>query len=86
MPSPTDRGYAVISNNEDGTVHVRVCTAIEHGQPVGVYAQHVRAPFLRVDPGVHLVRADGYRYTTQVVEVSRGGGVLVRMRTRSLAI
>lgn len=87
MASPTDRGYAVISNNEDGTVDVNICTAIENGKPVGIYARHVRAPYLRIDPGVHLVRTDSHRYTTSVVEVSRGGGgVLVRARTRSLPV
>lgn len=86
MAMPTDRGYAVISSNEDGTVTVKVCTAIEKGQPVGVYAQHVRAPAIRVDPGVRLVSTASYHYTTKVVEVSCGGdAVLVRASQRSLA-
>ncbi len=85
MASPTDRGYAVISHNDDGTVDVDICTAIENGKPVGIYARHVRAPRLEVDPGVRLARAGSHRYTTSVVEVSKGaGGVLVRARTRSV--
>ena len=85
MAKATDRGYAVIVNNEDGSVTVRVATGIEHGRPVGVYAEHVRAPEVRIDPGVKLVRTAAHRYTTQVVEVSRGGGVVeIRPRVRSL--
>jgi len=85
MASPTDRGYAVISRNDDGTVDVSISTGIKNGKPVGVYARHVRAPRLHVDPGVQLVRAGSHQYTTSVVEVSKGGGgVLVRARTRSL--
>jgi hypothetical protein len=79
MPSPTDRGYAEISYNQDGTVNVKVATAIEYGRAKGVYAQHIEAPFVRVAPGVHLAGSGQVRYTTQVVEVSKGGGgVLVR--------
>lgn len=85
MASPTDRGYAVISHNDDGTVDVDICTAIENGRPVGIYARHVRAPRLNVDPGVRMIRTGSVRYTTSVVEVSKGGGgVLVRARARSL--
>ena len=39
---PTDRGYAVISRN-DGTMTVKIATGIENGQPVVIYASHVRA-------------------------------------------
>ena len=79
MAMPTDRGYAVIFSSDDGTVTVKVCAAIEGGQPVGVYAQHVKASAVRIDPAVRLVATASYRYTTKVVEVSRrGSAVIVR--------
>ena len=79
MDMPTDRGYAVISRNDDGTVNVRIGTAIEHGRPRGVYAEYARAAAVRVDPAVHLARVGASRYTTSVVEVSSSGtSVLVR--------
>jgi hypothetical protein len=49
---PTDRGYAVISSNDDGTMTVKIATCIENDQPVGICAQHARAPAVRVDPAV----------------------------------
>lgn len=85
LPMPTDRGYAVISGNDDGTVTVKIATGIEKGQPVGIYAQHVRAPALRVDPAVRWVSAASYRYTAKVVEVFTGGGAVIIRAPRSLA-
>lgn len=85
MAKATDRGYAVIVPNEDGSVTVKVATGIEHGRPVGVYAEHVRPPGVHIDPRVTLVRTAAHHYTAQVVEVSRGGGpVEIRPRARSL--
>jgi hypothetical protein len=85
MAKATDRGYAVIVTNEDGSVTVKVATGIEHGRPVGVYAKHVRPPEVHIDPRVELVKTAAHHYTTQVVEVSRGGGVVeIRPRVRSL--
>jgi hypothetical protein len=85
MDMPTDRGYAVISRNDDGTVNVRVSTAVERGQPRGVYAEYARAASVRVDPAVHLARAGTYRYTTSVVEVSSSGtSVVVRAPKNAL--
>lgn len=82
---PTDRGYAVIATNEDGTVTVQVATGIEKGRPVGVYAKHVNAPAVRVDPAVRLAGTGTHRFTTQVVEVfSSGDAVLVRAPGSSL--
>lgn len=86
MEMPTDRGYAVISQNQDGTVNVQVSTAIENGRPRGVYAEYVRARSVRIDPEVRLVRAAAHRYTTSVVEVSSGRtAIWLRAPKRSLA-
>jgi hypothetical protein len=85
MTIASDRGYAVITANEDGTSTVLVSTSIEDGTPIGVFAKHVLAPSVRIDPGVKLVRRNGSRYTRDVVEVTRGGGeVRIRPRVHSL--
>jgi hypothetical protein len=76
MAIPTDRGYAVIIPNKDHTTTVMVCTSIENAKPVGVFAKHVRAARVRVDPALRLERAGSYQYTAQVVEVSPGGGAV----------
>lgn len=85
LPMPTDRGYAVLSSNDDGTVTVRIATGIENGEPVGIYAQHVRAPAVRVNPAVRWVSADARRYTARVVEVFTGGDAVIIRTPRSLA-
>jgi hypothetical protein len=76
MAIPTDRGYAVIIPNKDHTTTVMVCTSIENAKPVGVFAKHVRAAQVRVDPALRLEQAGAYQYTAQVVEVSSGGGAV----------
>ncbi len=86
LPMPTDRGYAVMSRNDDGTVTVKIATGIENGRPVGVYAQHVAAPAIRVDPAVRWVRDASYHYTAKVVEVFTGGdAVIIRVPNAVLA-
>jgi hypothetical protein len=85
MDMPTDRGYAVISRNADGTSTVKVGTAIVHGQPKGVYAKYANVRSVEIDPAVHLARTAHYRYTTSVVEVfSAQGYVIVRSPKDSL--
>jgi hypothetical protein len=81
MPGPTDRGYAVLSTAEDETTTVLVCTGIEHGKPVNVFAMHVGASRVRVDAGVRLVRGRSGRYTESVVEVVAGTDGAVHVRT-----
>jgi hypothetical protein len=76
MSSPRDRGFAVISNNDDGTMTVAVCSAISNGQPTGVYARHVGVSNVRVGVDVRLVPAGPQRYTDSVVEVYLGDGVV----------
>jgi hypothetical protein len=85
-PMPTDRGYAVISSNDDGTQTVKIATGIENGQPVGIYAQHVRASAVRIDPAVRWIRSASHQYTAKVVEVFTGdGAVIIRAPRGSLA-
>jgi hypothetical protein len=83
MPMPTDRGYAVIVPNQDRTTTVMVCTGIENSKPVGVFAKHVHAARVQIDPALRLEHAHGYRYTSQLVEVfPAGGAVQVRAPLR----
>jgi exoribonuclease II len=76
MPMPTDRGYAVIIRNQDGTSTVMVATGIENKQPVGVFAKHVGVTAVSIDPAVKLVRTASHQFTTQIVEVFPGGGAV----------
>ena len=81
MALPTDRGFAVIGTNDDGTWTVQICTGFKQGRPVGVYARHVQAPALKLDPAIRLSGTGTHQYTTEVVEVftDAGGGVTVRL-------
>jgi hypothetical protein len=69
---PTDRGYAVISRNADGTAIVQIATAIDKGRPKGAFA-------VRVDPVTRLAGSGSHRYTTTVAEVSSSGGAAVTL-------
>ena len=86
LPMPTDRGYAVLSRNDDGTMTVKIATGIEKGKLVGVYAQHVQAPALRVDPAIRWVSAAAHRYTANVVEVFAAGGAVIIRTPRGLPV
>ena len=85
MAIPTDRGHAVEQHNEDGTVTVMVATEIDNGEPVNVFAMHVKMPAVRLHSGVHLVGSGAYRYTDRVVEVSPGTDGAVHVRTPARA-
>ena len=81
MALPTDRGYAVLTDNPDGTTTVRVCTSVENGEPVNVYAAHVNAPAVQVAADVKLFHTGAFRYTAKMVEVLNGEGGAVVVRT-----
>ena len=76
MAMPTDRGYAVVSDNDDGTTTVMVCTGIEDGEPINVFAMHVRQPKVAIGSDVRLIHAKSYRHTDQLVEVFVGDGAV----------
>ena len=84
MALPTDRGFAVLTENADGTTTVQVCTAVENGAPVDVYAAHVNTPTVRVSADVNLLKTGSVRYTEKIVEVfsGEGGAVYVRSTPR----
>jgi hypothetical protein len=69
MPLPTDRGYVLVTKEDDGTQTIMVCAGITNGEPVDVYAMHVRSSSVVIHPDVKLVRAGSVSYTNKVVEV-----------------
>ncbi len=85
MAIAADHGYAVLTKNEDGTTTVRICSAIQRERPIDVYATHVRAAKVWIDPRVRLVTTSTYRYTATSVNVSRScSPVTIRPRLQSL--
>jgi hypothetical protein len=85
MAIPTDRGYVVITANPNGTTTLAICTGIEGGKPVGVFARHVQQPRVQIDPAVKLAQGNGFRYTTHVAEVlPAGSAVEVRVPSTHL--
>ena len=88
MAIPTDRGYVVLRKNDDGTTTVMIATEIENGEPVNVFASHVRAAKVRVHPGVRLVDTGTHLHSDKVVEVfpSDDGVLQVRAPTRRVSL
>ncbi|WP_433467850.1 hypothetical protein [Spirillospora sp. CA-128828] len=66
---PTDHGFAVVQDMDDGTKKVMVCDAVVGGEPQNVYAIHFKCTSLRVGPGVRMERAGTSSHTRRVVEV-----------------
>jgi hypothetical protein len=81
---PTDHGYAVVQDMEDGTKKVMVCDSVVGGVPQNVYAIHFKCTSLRVGPGVRMEHAAAGSHTRQVVEVfaERRGVVHLRALKR----
>jgi hypothetical protein len=69
MPTPTDRGYAFVTQTPDGRTTVSVAADIADGSPVGVYAEHVGATAVSVAPEVQLIERDGSSFSAEAVEV-----------------
>ncbi|MQA86074.1 MAG: hypothetical protein GEV03_15950 [Streptosporangiales bacterium] len=76
-----DRGYAILTRNEDGSNTVAIASGMDNGEPTNVIAKHVGVRDVRVDPGVTLRESGSRSYTAQIVEVSPAGGAL---RVRAL--
>lgn len=66
---PTDHGFAVVQDMDDGTKKVMVCDAVVGGEPQNVYAIHFKCTSLRVGPGVRMERTGAAAHTRKVVEV-----------------
>ena len=74
MDNGTDRGYAVISSDDQGTVTVAVCSSLRDGRPADMFARHVGPPKIMIDPAVRVIQDGGLSRTAEIVEVSKGGG------------
>jgi hypothetical protein len=69
MSIPTDRGYVVVIDEDDGSKTVLVTSNANGGHPKDVYAMHVRSAALIVHDGVELRGNGSPRFTTQMAEV-----------------
>ncbi|MEV4759737.1 hypothetical protein AB0J86_32220 [Micromonospora sp. NPDC049559] len=78
--TPTDRGYAFIKNNLDGTKTVYVAGAVAGTQPVDVFATHFSRPGVQITPGVHTVPAGDMVRTSGIVHVTSTDGDFVLIR------
>jgi hypothetical protein len=70
MSIPTDRGYVVLTKEDDGTISVVVCAGLTRGYPTAPYAVHPHRSHVALDGKVKIVNAGRARHTTEVVEVS----------------
>lgn len=68
--TPTDRGYAFIKTNLDGTKTVYVAAAVAGAQPVDVFATHLSRPGVQISPGVRTVPAGDMVRTSGIVHVT----------------
>lgn len=75
MQSPTDRGYAVLFEDEKG-IHLAVCASVVHGRPQEVFAVHMRVQGLDIDEGIEFVGSGSNRHTTRPVAVFGEPGVV----------
>lgn len=69
MPNRTDRGYAVLTKETDGTTSVVVCADTTNGRPSHPYAVHSHHAAVTVDDTIRLAKHGATRYTTRPVEV-----------------
>jgi hypothetical protein len=67
--TPTDRGYAFIGSNGDGTSNVYVAIGVAGDQPEDVIAVHYNRQTIDLDPRVRTVPAGSMRRTTEISHV-----------------
>ncbi|MBX6354334.1 MAG: hypothetical protein IRZ05_00595 [Micromonosporaceae bacterium] len=73
--TPTDRGYAVIFENEDG-VNLGVCTAVSNGRPSDLFAVHTRMSRIDVEDGITFSTVGKLRISDRPVAVLGEDGVV----------
>jgi hypothetical protein len=81
MPIPTDRGYVVVVDEDDGSKTVLVTSNAKGGHPTDVYAMHTGSSALAIHDDVELRANGSRRFTTQVAEVYVDDGGLVHVAT-----
>ncbi|MDQ2956125.1 MAG: hypothetical protein M3Y42_04060 [Actinomycetota bacterium] len=88
--SPTDRGYAVIHDNPDGSSTVYIAAAVTRaGQPEQVSAIHTDVAHVVLGSEVALLTAGNRRWSSRIVDVFDDGQGSVHVqgpwsKTRSL--
>jgi len=73
--TPTDRGYAVIFESEEGT-NVGVCTAIANGKPSDLFAVHTRMTSVDIEDGITFSTVGKIRISNRPVAVVGEDGVV----------
>lgn len=73
--TPTDRGYAVIFENEAG-VNLGVCTTVSHGRPSDLFAVHTRMSRIDIEDGITFSTFGKVRISDRPVAVLGEGGVV----------
>jgi hypothetical protein len=84
--TPTDRGYAFIRNNANGTKNVYVAVAVAGIEPEDVVAMHLDRQNVAIGSGIQTVVAGAMLRTTEAVHVSSdpNGVVYINPRKRGL--
>jgi hypothetical protein len=73
--TPTDRGYAVIFENDEGT-NVGVCTAVAGGRPSDLFAVHTRMTSVDIEAGITFSTVGKLRISNRPVAVVGEDGVV----------
>jgi hypothetical protein len=81
--TPTDRGYAFIGANDDGTSNIYVAVGVTAaGRPEDVIAVHYRRSSVALDPQLTMVSAGPMRRTTEITHVNADADGVVHIRGR----
>jgi hypothetical protein len=81
--TPTDRGYAFIGANDDGTSNIYVAIGVTaSGRPEDVIAVHYRRSNITLDPHLTMVPAGSMRRTTEIAHVNADADGIVHIRRR----
>ncbi|MDI2131062.1 hypothetical protein [Yinghuangia seranimata] len=82
--SPTDRGYAYLKTNADGTTDVYVAVGVgTDDAPEDIFAVHFNRDRVAVADDVRTVAVGAMRRTTEAVQVTKDAGHVVHIRGRN---
>jgi hypothetical protein len=81
--TPTDRGYAFIGANDDGTSNIYVAAGVTAaGSPEDIIAVHYGRSSIALDSRLTMVAAGPMRRTTEITHVSTDPDGVVHIRGR----
>jgi hypothetical protein len=79
--TPTDRGYAFIGANDDGTSNIYVAAGVTAtGNPEDIIAVHYRRSSIALDHRLTMVAAGPMRRTTEITHVNTDADGVVHIR------